>query len=357
MIGPSISVGTREWDTFNRVEVKSLEDFLFTSQASSLLPIEAVPLGSRIATKNPKPWEFDDSFEEPDASWLKIGMTVVKANGSVVDVELLRPSDWLGEFALQEGARIDLKITELEVDGFATVTSIELCPPIAEGEGSVVIGRFATRRVDEIVTLVLRSESGREEELSGTSIHPIWSMRRNDWVPMGELDVGEVLLGHDESVTIIAKRIIQRPTPVYNIEVFGEHVYEVAALGVLVHNAHPFCTGGVQNRRLGPESYRRAHPEFHSTHEIHHAKEWNLQHRFPGIYSPAELNDLSNMRPIRYGQIWNGEKVHRTIIRQSWDKFEAVFKDRYFDGQITPEKMRALIERHVAFIDRMYLGG
>jgi hypothetical protein len=31
------------------------------------------------------------------------------------------------------------------------------------------------------------------ETLEGTPIHPIWSVDRNDWVPLGELTEGETL--------------------------------------------------------------------------------------------------------------------------------------------------------------------
>ena len=39
------------------------------------------------------------------------------------------------------------------------------------------------------------------------------------------------------TATVLAIEVLNQPTTVYNIEVHGEHVYEVGELGVLVHNA------------------------------------------------------------------------------------------------------------------------
>jgi hypothetical protein len=46
-----------------------------TKATSLLIPIEQVPLGARVPTKNPKPWEYDDSLPDPvQADWAKIAI-------------------------------------------------------------------------------------------------------------------------------------------------------------------------------------------------------------------------------------------------------------------------------------------
>jgi hypothetical protein len=40
---------------------------------------------------------------------------------------------------------LPLNLPELEASGLALVTAIDDCPPIADGEGSVVTARFVTR--------------------------------------------------------------------------------------------------------------------------------------------------------------------------------------------------------------------
>jgi hypothetical protein len=71
----------------------------YPSEASSLLiPIEQVPLGARVPTKNPKPWEYDDSLPDPvQADWAKISITMHRNDGGIVDAELIRrPGRLLG---------------------------------------------------------------------------------------------------------------------------------------------------------------------------------------------------------------------------------------------------------------------
>lgn len=202
------------------------------------IPIEEVPLGARVPTKNPKPWEYDDSFPEPDqATWAKLSLTIERTDGGIVDAELLRPRSWINANGIQAGQYLPLSIPELEVAGHAVVTAIEDCPIIAPGEGSVVTGRFVTRRVDVIARIEVIGADGQIDIIEGTTIHPIWSLDRNDWVPLGELKKGEQLLGSADSVVIQNYCTVHQSVPVYNIEVHGEHVYAVGALQVPAHNS------------------------------------------------------------------------------------------------------------------------
>jgi hypothetical protein len=129
-----------------------------------------------------------------------------------------------------------MHIEELQVRGSVLVNSIGPCPVIAAGEGSVVTARFCTREVQEIVRVEILGADGAVETLAGTANHPIWSIDRQDWVPLGELEAGEQLLGADGVAIVLAVRPLRTAVPVYNIEVHGEHVYEVGDLGLLVHN-------------------------------------------------------------------------------------------------------------------------
>ena len=140
-------------------------DFL-TSHASYLkpalqVPIEQVPLGARVPTKNPKPWEYDDSLPDPvQADWAKISITMRRTDGGIIE---------------------------------------------------------------------------------GTPIHPIWSVDRNDWVPLGELTEGESLQAADGLATVLSILVTNDSKPVYNIEVHGEHVYQAGELELLVHNGNLTC--------------------------------------------------------------------------------------------------------------------
>ena len=58
---------------------------------------------------------------------------------------------------------------------------------------------------------------------------------------MGDLEIGERLQGTSGPVTITSTHLVAQTQNVYNIEVQGEHVYEVTELGILVHNTNDLC--------------------------------------------------------------------------------------------------------------------
>jgi hypothetical protein len=201
------------------------------------IPIEDVPLGARVPTKNPRPWEYDDSLPEPDeATWAKISLTIERTDGGVVDAELIRPRAWVDSYDLQPGTTLSMHIEELKIDGDAFITSIDPCPVIAGGDGSVVTARFMTRQVDELATVTILGPDGQTETLTGTTIHPIWSVDRQDWTELAELQEGETLQAANGLATVLSVVVLHQCTPVYNFEVHGEHVYQVGELGLLVHN-------------------------------------------------------------------------------------------------------------------------
>jgi hypothetical protein len=103
----------------------------------------------------------------------------------------------------------------------------------------VVTGRFVTRQVDEIARVEILAPDGTTETLEGTPIHPIWSVDRQDWIPLGGLIEGEQLQAAGGVAVVLSLTLLRRSLPVYNIEVHGEHVYQVGELGLLVHNATP----------------------------------------------------------------------------------------------------------------------
>jgi hypothetical protein len=104
-------------------------------------------LGERVVAENPNEWDLDDSLPDPDQStWRKIVATVHRDDGTVVDVELLRPALWVWEAGLFAGGQTRLDLEEIEVHGWAHVHSIEASPAISSGPGEVVTGRFITRR-------------------------------------------------------------------------------------------------------------------------------------------------------------------------------------------------------------------
>ena len=247
-----------------KFEVRSVN---LKSQASSLkparqIPIEQVPLGARVPTKNPNRYEVDPQPEPNQATWAKLSITVKRSDGGIVDAELIRPRAWIRSVGIEAGKLLPINIEELQVKGSATVTSIDDCPEIADGEGSVVTARFITREVHVVASVDIQGPDGSIETITGTPIHPIWSVDRQEWVPLAELAEGEHLLsllpsplrgreteGEGAVTAIVLSVSLSRVTqPVYNIEVHSEHVYQVGELCVVVHNA---CVPKVTDAKLG----------------------------------------------------------------------------------------------------------
>ena len=147
-------------------------------------------LGSRVPTKPPNRFEVDPQPEPDQATWAKLSITVVRSDGGIVDAEIIRPRSWILESGLCAGRMLPLNLPELEVSGLALVTAIDDCPPIADGEGSVVTARFVTREVHVVASVDVLGADGTFETITGTTIHPVWSVDRQEWVPLAELADG-----------------------------------------------------------------------------------------------------------------------------------------------------------------------
>ncbi len=87
------------------------------------------------------------------------------------------------------------------------------------------------------VSVDVLGADGSVETITGTTIHPVWSVDRQEWVPLAELADGETLQGLDGLAVVLGVSLSRVSQPVYNIEVHGEHVYQVAELGLVVHNS------------------------------------------------------------------------------------------------------------------------
>jgi len=100
--------------------------------------------------------------------------------------------------------------------------------------GVGVNGRFIHRAANVVDLLI----SGEEEPIGTTDNHPFWSEDRQEYVPAGELRVGENLRTVNGSQTYVQSiRPRGPPEDVYNLEVEGAHTYPVGTTGVLVHNS------------------------------------------------------------------------------------------------------------------------
>ncbi len=208
--------------------------------------IDAIPIGSRVIGENPKEWDYDSSLPELDGSWLVAKMSVKKDNGIWVDVEMIRPAAFWHRAGAFAGGQIMLTFAELEISNLAKIHSLEPTPPIAIGEGNVVTARMTTRQTHQLV----RAQFSDQTTLIGTPAHPIWSVSEADWVELEELKEGDLVLGESGPLEVVSTELIETLEPVYNLEVYGEHVYLVENSGIFVHNGRRLGYKGPKAKRV-----------------------------------------------------------------------------------------------------------
>ena len=207
-----------------------------TIDETRLVAIEEVPLGARIATRNPDPNHFPTSLESPDSDGdVEVHLQLHRHDGKPAEARLLRPAGLVRH--LRAGDTVRLHTTELETTGYAEVLSISPFSAGHEAPGNRVVGRFVTYGLESIARVTL----SRGEPIEGTPIHPVWSVSRGEFVPLAELTPGEELFSESGPVFVEQVEVVSSPQPVYNIEVENEHVYQIGTGGVLVHNTDPEC--------------------------------------------------------------------------------------------------------------------
>ncbi|MCU0721098.1 MAG: polymorphic toxin-type HINT domain-containing protein [Pirellula sp.] len=146
---------------------------------------------------------------------------------------------------------------------------------------------------------------GKIEVIEGTPIHPIWSVDRNDWVPLSNLVEGETLHSSRGIATILSLALVTCSLPVYNIEVNGEHVYQVGEMGVLVHNTYA-------------DTFFRAFPDLKGAVWVHHRIEQQVLSKYPGLFTRTEIDDISNL--VGIPTVVNS-RIHLGLIRRAWNRF------------------------------------
>ena len=145
---------------------------------------------------------------------------------------------WIEANGVVEGGTFFLDLPEMGAVGDAHVEAILPCPPIAPGSGNVVTGVFAHEA--ETGQPILSVTFANGAYIPGvTDNHPVYSVDRNAFLPIGEMREGETVQveGGTTQITRIATRPARPGEMLYNLETYNEHVYQVTTAGVLVHNS------------------------------------------------------------------------------------------------------------------------
>ncbi|MBI9019618.1 MAG: Hint domain-containing protein [Phycisphaerae bacterium] len=222
-------------------------------------PIEAIRVGQRVRTTD----DFGsvtgdseskgDSDEDDDAddheglsdidpdSWRLYRLQMANPDGSndIIDIDCLRSAQWAGDTGAAKNALIDFVLPEMGLRGPARVVDVLPCPAIQAGPGRVVLSTV-THFNGYVLQIFLE---GQTEPIEPTDTHRLYSETAGDWIPAGQLEVGQQLrtaLGLRAIAKITKKPGIHR---VYNIEVDTDHCYYVSKDNVLSHNTNPCAVG------------------------------------------------------------------------------------------------------------------
>ncbi|QDV47328.1 hypothetical protein Enr13x_72370 [Stieleria neptunia] len=278
----------------------SLEPSEPSQHGATTRPIESIRVGDRVLAENPEiAQETRETWKEPDwTDWVQLTLEMPlstqddDADPPVLQIEILRPEQWFIEqvglvvaerepelagvaserpatqataepwhdsvpysplrdayrhvvdvHALAAAVEVDVLGLTVEMDlpemgavGTAVLKSLQPCPPVKSSAGQVVTATFAHPPTTQVLEVVFEGES---ERIGVTDNHLFWSVDRQAFVPIGKMEIGErVVTFHGDTKRIESR--LPRPGPqlVYNLEVYGEHVYFVGDQGLLVHNAY-----------------------------------------------------------------------------------------------------------------------
>jgi len=155
-------------------------------------------------------------------------------------LQILRPAAWSERIRSDaSGSWIPLDIPEWGLRGEARVLSVRPCPPITPGPGRVVLMRSVTRYEGPMATVSFRGVDGQAAAITGTFGHPIYSLDRCAYVPLGDLVPGERVRAADGWAMVESLARWWCEQEVHNAEIDAEHRFLVGEVGVESHNAGP----------------------------------------------------------------------------------------------------------------------
>ena len=154
------------------------------------------------------------------------------------------------------GLTVEMDLAEMGAVGAALITDIEACPQVLTGNGQPVTATFSHPPSDAVLDVVFEGET---TPISVTDNHLFWSVDRQEFLAIGEMEIGERVQTFQGDTKRIESKL-PRPGPevVYNLEVYGEHVYFVGEQGLLAHNTYNASESGFTGQfgRLDPNDIR-----------------------------------------------------------------------------------------------------
>ena len=170
--------------------------------------------------------------------WRRVDALLQRPEGDVARIALIRPLWWLERTGARPGAQVLLQAKEAGLTGRATILSVRDEVSVdsrhLKPHTALVLG---TIRHEDARILELVLEGEESAPLGVTPAHPLYSADRGQWVPAGEVQVGERLWTHHGSIATVTEVLDERRREtVYNLEVHRAQSYFVGPQRLLAHN-------------------------------------------------------------------------------------------------------------------------
>ena len=189
--------------------------------------IQDIRVGDRVETS------LAGHTASSDVQWVQIDAVLTAEDHSLIHISQLTSERTHSNLkAVSPGDGIHIVLPELGIDGIARIERIEHEVNSSKATGRLVVATVS--RLSNDVYELSFVEGGAA--LRGTSSHPLYSLDRDDWVRVRDLQVGERLQTAEGAVTIEALEKVRGVHRVYNLEVEGDHEYLVGEAGVRAHN-------------------------------------------------------------------------------------------------------------------------
>ena len=193
-------------------------------------------------------WQDYDYIDITPETWQVGKFVIIEEDGSLVEIEANRPKTWYKENNVNAiGDKAHFHMPEIGINGEATLLSIR--PTTVN---TTILPLNQTGQVDRPVITTFKRfsqvvydyEFSNGTQIGATPEHPFYSVDRNAYIAVGELNTGEqVMTSGQEVVKFIAGKLRDKGEPVYNLEVWRAHNYYVggreSGVFLLVHNSYP----------------------------------------------------------------------------------------------------------------------
>ena len=258
--------------------------------------IEDIRVGDRVETV------VAGRTHSSDTRWVRID-AVLPASDNVdsrTHISLLKPELAYPDVErISRGSSIRIALPELNIDGLAQVEQIQRSINVSNSSGRLVLATVS-KLSNDVYEL---SFDGVEEPLRGTGAHPLYSLDRDDWVRVRDLQVGEQLQTTEGAVTIEALEKVRGVHRVYNLEVEGDHEYLVGEAGVRAHNnkvrpgSPPARFNSKTNRWHGPDGRFSKPPTAQEMRDWGTSQGWTKTHTTPAGFET--WSDASGVRRMK----------------------------------------------------------